>query len=165
MPNKDLVDRMFKIPQGLYDELKGIDEKYRGKEDIKGMQRLRNLLSDEKLTYSEMKRLKNYFDTYSGDKSDDEFKLNGGDRMLKWINNALKVARDAVKNVKNAKKEAGMSNTHIKSHEKDQSKNPTKVRMPKLHKSTKAKDIYNNEVTYEQSKSKIINLMEKLNKK
>jgi hypothetical protein len=162
MPNKDLQDKLFKIPESLYNELKMVKEKYNGQETVQGFQRLNNLLNDEKLSYSEMKRLKNYFDNYDGDKSDDEYKLNGGDRMAKWVNNALKIARDSIKK---AKKEAGMSNTYIKNRENDQSKNPTKIRIPKIHKSSKANSIYNDEVTYEQTKSKIINLMEKLDRR
>lgn len=163
--NKDLKDRKFKIPEGLYNDLKGIKEKFDGSVDTAGYKRLSDLLDGDRVSYQQMKRIKNYFDNYDGDKSDDEYKLNGGDRMQKWVDNALKVAREAIKNVKRAKKDAGMENAYIKTHTKDQNANPTKVRTPKIHKSSKGRDIYNDEVTYEETRKRIVNLMEKLDKK
>ena len=105
-----------------------------------------------------MKRIKNFFDVYEGDETDSEYVLNGGERMKNWVNNALKIAREAIYNVKKAKQRGGMENAFIKPHEKDTTKNPTKVRMARIDKSSSANNLENDKVVYE-SLDRIKNLI------
>ena len=96
-----------------------------------------------------MKRIKNYFDSYSGDGDDDEYKLNGGELMKNWVDKELGTSRDAIHSTKKVQMDAGRENSFIKTHEKDKSKNPTKVGIPKLHKGSTAANIMRNDTTYE----------------
>jgi hypothetical protein len=83
--------------------------------------------------------------------------------MENWINSALDIAIKAIENVKDIKQEVGMLNTHRKDHDRDSSKNPTKVGVPATHKDT-TKNIYANKTTYEAlNRAKV--LMEYLNKR
>ena len=78
--------------------------------------------------------------------------MNGGKHYHRWVNDQLKVARNSIENTKKNKKERGDTNAYKKTHEKDNSKSPSRVRTPKLNKSTSSNDIYNNNVNYESHK-------------
>lgn len=127
--NKELKNRKFPIPKGIKKMLVSTFENYNGDKTIDGYKRLNNLIQTDAVSYLEMKRLKNFFDHYTGTNKSMEYILNGGDNMKMWVNNTLNTATKAVHDFKQAKKDAGISNAFIKSHEKNrQSKkknNPT----------------------------------------
>ena len=130
--NSQLKDRNFTIPDWLYMKLSSVLKKHAGDTTTPGYKRLNNLLADRNVSYSDMKRVKNYFDNYQGDGTDAEYEMNGGKDMRDWVDSALKTARDAVYNVKDAKRNAGMQNAFIRPHEKDfRNKNAGKPAMPK----------------------------------
>ena len=148
MPNKDLQGRNFNIPSGLKNYLQVVANKLVSGDGKGGDKRLTDMLNKGKITYEQMNRIKNYFDNYQGDGSDKEYKLNGGKRMQKWVDSALDIARKAISNVKKAEMEGGKANAFKKSHDKDKSKNPTKVRMARVDKD-KAANIASGKSTYE----------------
>ena len=68
--------------------------------------------------------------------------------MLDFINASLSGRRDKVHNSKKIRQNAGEENVFKKTHTKDTSKNPTKVRKIKI--SGKSDDINNNRAIYEE---------------
>ena len=117
--NKDLKNRQFPLPKGVRKYLVATLKNYTGDKDVDGYKRLNNVLSMNGIKYQEMKRLKNYFDSFQGDVNSDEYKLNGGDVIKTWVNNTLNTATTAIKGFKQAKKDAGIANAFIKPHTKD----------------------------------------------
>lgn len=117
--NSELQGRKFPIPDGVRNILKTILSSYNGDKTVDGYKRLNNILSMDGIAYNEMKRIKNFFDHYKGSDKSAEFILNGGDAMKTWVNNTLNTATKAIHDFKQAKKDAGISNAFIKTHEKD----------------------------------------------
>jgi len=85
-----------------------------------------------------------------------EYDVIGGDEMLHFIDDTLNNRRNNIHTTKKRKMESGLSNQFKKTHTKDRSKNPTKVRKVKVAK--KADDIINNRAIYEEV-AKIIKLI------
>ena len=56
-----------------------------------------------------------------------EFDRKGGDRTLKWIDTELNTDRSAIETKKQIGMDTGRENQFLKTHEKDKSKNPTRV--------------------------------------
>lgn len=135
MPNSDLQNKFWTCPDEIIVILKTNTSGHKGKKGIKGLQRAIDLISSPKVSYAQMKRLKNYFDNYKGDGTDTEYKLIGGDMMKNWVLSALNNSRDTIYNVKNSRMRAGEGNQFIDTHNKDNNKNPTGIGKPnKMHK-------------------------------
>lgn len=117
--NSELKGRKFPLPDGVRKILISILSNYKGDKTVDGYKRLNNVLSMDGIAYNEMKRIKNFFDHYSGSEESTEFILNGGDAMRTWVNNTLNTATTAIHDFKQAKKDAGISNAFIKSHNKN----------------------------------------------
>jgi hypothetical protein len=88
---------------------------YKGDKNAEGCQRLRNLIDKKEVSYEELKRIKNFFDTqspntdYMGDKKQTTpFILNGGKKMKHWVNSSLETARSHIKGGKKIKTDTGM---------------------------------------------------------
>lgn len=121
MPNKDLSKKYFNCP-----------------------------ITGDKISYENMKKIKSFFDNYDGDGTDEEYKNKGGERMKNWINNTLSDSRDSIYYEKKSRMDAGEENQFIKTHTKDKDNaNPTKIRLPKIAKSSKNKYIMANRTVYE----------------
>ena len=146
--NSELKHRVFPLSKGIKKHLIDTLRNYRGDKTIEGYKRLNNLLSmTNGISYSEMKRLKNFFDNYQGTDKSVEFLLNGGEPMKLWVNNTLYTATKAIHDFKQAKKDAGISNAFIKSHEKNrQSKKKNKPTQVKFKTNNVNKNISNNEL-------------------
>lgn len=143
--NSELKNRRFPIPKGVRKYLTKTLEGYNGDKTIDGYKRLNNLLSNDAITYQEMKRIKNYFDTYKGPDNSAEYILNGGDVMQTWVNNTLGNATKAIKDYKQTMKDAGMPNMFIRSHEKNrQIKKKNKPTQVKVQTNNASKSIANN---------------------
>lgn len=143
--NKELNNRTFPLPKGIRKHLKNTLDNYHGDKTIDGYKRLNNVLSMDSISYHEMKRIKNYFDNYKGTYKSDEFILNGGEPMMTWVNNTLNSATNAIKDFKQAKKDAGVNNSFIRPHEKDrQNKKKNKPTQVKIK--TNNKNLSNNNV-------------------
>ena len=153
--NSDLKNRTFPIPDGVRDLLQKTLDNYNGDKTVDGYKRLNNLLSMDSIAYNEMKRIKNFFDNYGGTDKSAEFILNGGEPMKNWVNSTLNQATKAVHDFKQAKKDAGVDNAFIKSHEKDrQNKKKNKPTQTKFNVSNKNM-LDNNMITYESKKRTI----------
>ena len=117
--NKDLYDRKVKLPETLINHLGKSFEMVEADSNVEGYNRNKDLRNEPVLTYQQLKRIKNWFDSYNGNKEDVPFILNGGDRMSKWCNHVLDHWRKTLESGKQIKMDTGMENQFIKNHEKD----------------------------------------------
>jgi hypothetical protein len=158
MPNKALQNRSYTIPDKVINRISQMLKKLTiANRQAKGLQRAQNMVNTRKMTYIQMNKLKHYFETYKGDGNDDEFKLLGGTIGKKWITDSnLEKEKDSEAKIKDAQMNAGIENTHIKTHEKDNdNSDPTagKGGMVDIT-SMKSKNIMNNTMTYKSSDKK-----------
>lgn len=127
---------VYPIPDGVRAHLQKVLDAYEksGRDrSIKGYKRLNNLLSMKNGVYErELKRIKNFFDNYKGDKDSVEYILNGGDVMRSWVETTLYTERKAEKDFKQAKKEGGINNAYIKNHHKEKGLKTTKPTHPSI---------------------------------
>lgn len=161
--NKDLNGRTFPLANGIRKHLQNTLDSYKGDRTIDGYKRLNNILSMDNVSYLEMKRIKNFFDNYRGTPKSDEYILNGGEPMMNWVNNTLGSATEAIHDFKQAKKNAGVENAFIRSHEKDrQSKKKAKPSIAKVQTNDVASKLSDgNEIRYESKKGRTIIITEK----
>lgn len=141
--NKDLKHDKYVLPDELKSLLRSRIESM-SKSD-KGYKRCETMLGDGYLTYSQAKKFKHELEN---DLDGDEYTNVGGDDMLNFINNSLTKRRESIYNGKKTRMNGGMENQFKKTHTKDRSKNPTKVRKVKV--ATKSDDIMNNRAIYEE---------------
>lgn len=130
--NNDLKNRTFPLPDGVRKILQKTLDNYNGDKTVDGYKRLNNILNMQTISYHELKRIKNFFDHYNGSDKSAEYILNGGEPMKTWVNNTLYTATKAIRDFKQAKKDAGISNAFIRSHSKDRqnkkNNKPTQVK-------------------------------------
>jgi hypothetical protein len=117
--NSNLYDRKAKLPKSLVDHLTKSFEGVEADSNVEGFNRNRELRETGVVTYQQIKRIKNWFDGYNGNKEDAPFVLNGGDRMNQWCNHVLDHWRSVDKGGKKRKADGGMENQFIDNHEKD----------------------------------------------
>ena len=166
MPNKDLKHKNYKIPDRIVNRIKHMIAKLKITDlQAKGLKRAQDMVDSKIISYSEMNRLKNYFDTYEGNGMDDEYKLIGGEMAKKWLENSLEHDKETIKKNKTVRKDGGMENQFIKTHEKDvDNANPTKsnLGMIDVKKSFKNKNIMANDAIYQENYNKEIGSMKYL---
>ena len=152
--NSELKNRVFPIPDGVRKILQQTLTNYNGDKTVDGYKRLNNILNSETISYSEMKRIKNFFDNYIGTNKSADFILNGGEPMKTWVNNTLYTARKAISDFKQAKKNAGIQNAFIKHHEKNrQTKKVNKPTQTKIQTNNLGKKMLKgNDIKYESIK-------------
>jgi hypothetical protein len=117
--NSSLYGKTAKIPDSLIKHLQKCFDEIDGDSSIEGFKRNQDLREKKIASYSVIKRIKNWFDTYNGDKKDAPFILNGGDRMNNWCDEVLKVWRNSTESGKKVKMETGMMNQYNDEHTKD----------------------------------------------
>jgi hypothetical protein len=119
MANSQLRNTYYPIPQDIADHCKETLDSYgeRGKR-IDGYRRLYRLSQDNKISYEALKRIKNFFDNFKGDTSDDKYIMNGGDKLRNWVERKLSRERESIYNRKRRNKMAGEENQFISNHEK-----------------------------------------------
>ena len=87
--NKTLYNRKAKLPETLMKHLEQSFSALESDSNIEGHNRNKELRENGFVTYQQLKRMKNWFETYSGKKEDAPFILNGGDRMNRWCDHVL----------------------------------------------------------------------------
>jgi hypothetical protein len=117
--NSNLYNNTAVLPDTLLKHLDDCFNSVSADSSTEGYNRNKELRQSKTMTYQQLKRVKNWFDSYSGNKKDSPFILNGGDRMNAWCNEVLKIWRENQSTPKDAKQEIGMQNSHLKSHEKN----------------------------------------------
>jgi len=124
--NKDLKNRIFKIPQNILNKINHTITGLNGK-NVRGIQRGKKLLEDKTVKYSQLKRI--IHDIKNMDKINDKvkFDLCGGELMEKWASTFLDNERDLIKSNKKSKKKndenTGLNgqrkNAYLSSHTKN----------------------------------------------
>jgi hypothetical protein len=117
--NSNLYNRKAKLPDDLIKHLKQCAGSVSADSNTEGFNRNKEIVSSGVVTYQQIKRIKNWFDQFTGKKEDAPFILNGGDRMKSWCDEVLRVWRDNDSSSKEHKSDAGMQNQYLDSHEKN----------------------------------------------
>jgi hypothetical protein len=117
--NSKLYGNIVIIPNTLLKHLEDCFNSTQGDTNIEGWKRNQDLRQSKQVSYQQIKRIKNWFDSYGGNKEDAPFILNGGDRMNNWCDEVLRVWRDDVKTSKQRKSDAGMQNQFLSAHQKN----------------------------------------------
>ena len=90
--NQELYDNTYEVDQVVLDQLQGALQKYNDP-NLDGHKRATGILNDPKMTYQQLKRVKNYFENMPEGHTDAEFQLNGGDVMYNYANRVLNSER------------------------------------------------------------------------
>ena len=87
------------IPKEIKQHLKNSFAQARGADqNTEGYRRNQELQGQEKITYKQLKRIKNFFDNFKGQQNELPFLLNGGILMKNWVNNTLNQMRNNTQN-------------------------------------------------------------------
>lgn len=159
--NSDLKGRFFPLGDGIRKYLTNLLNTYEGDKGTSGYKRLCNILTmPNGIAYNELKRIKNFFDNFEGDKKSNEYVLNGGDIMKLWVDNTLNTATSAIEGFKQAKKDAGFNNAFIKPHTKDRQNKTSKPTVSKFQTTNTSKNISNNTAIKYESKIRNVYITE-----
>lgn len=116
--NSELKHWIEPIPEGYYKHLCDTLKRYNQSgmdKDCEGYKRLCNLVKNKQITYSDLKRIKNYFDNCGEEaRNTIPYILNGGDLFRNWVDSRLKEATTAVKGFKKTKQKMGAKNAFHK---------------------------------------------------
>jgi hypothetical protein len=137
--NRSLYDNEIEFPSDKREHMRKCFHMVKNAdENTEGYKRNKELQSQKFITYKQLKRIKNFFDTFKGNHKEPSFILNGGVEIKNWVNDELRRMREYVKNTKTNKMNTGMMNQFIDPHEK---KDFTNVRPSQEH--LKTTDKYN----------------------
>ena len=152
--NKDLKYDFYKLPEELLDKLNGNLKATSDKAN--GYERLSNLCKNKGVNYGQAKKIKHEIENGLNPEA---YKLVGGDELLEWLNDKLTRERTIVDTNKRRKMQAGLPNQFKKTHSKDKSKNPTKIRLVSTQKTSD--EILNNRAVYNEA-SRIRDIINKI---
>lgn len=125
--NKDLYGKKWDFPQDMRDHMKVCFQKVNNADaNVEGYNRNLRLQKTSSLGYPELKRIKNFFDTFSGPQTDAPFVLNGENKMKNFVNSILSGARQSISTTDKIKNDTGMSDMDIKLKSPNQNLNTTK---------------------------------------
>ena len=131
--NSSLYDKTIEFPKDKREHMRICFHSVKNPDtSSEGYKRNQELQKQHRITYQQLKRIKNFFDNFKGNHKEHSFVLNGGVVIKNWVNNELRKMRDSIENTKHNKSETGMQNQHIKPHEKTYDN----VRPSQKHKST-----------------------------
>ena len=114
MANSKLRGVTITIEKDVNHHLKKIFNAYCGDRNVEGYTRLKNLCDNNDISYEQLARIKNFFDNFTGKKSDTPYLLNGGTKMKDWVDMSLSNMRDGVENKKKNMSNVGMPNQYQK---------------------------------------------------
>jgi hypothetical protein len=141
--NKDLYGKYYEVEKSQLDEL----EKFRGEKTID------NILNTKKISYSNLKRLKNRMEN-------GEMDSLGGSNFHNWINQTLGGKRRDIHTSKEIKKNNGESNAFLSPHEKRKAIRPSETH----RKSSEKYDTWNdNSTSFLRLESRVINELKLIN--
>ena len=120
MANSKLQGSNIPLDDDIKYHLKRIYNAYKGPKDVEGYERLRGLCDSNKISYEQLKRIKNFFDGFEGKKNETPYLLNGGTKMKEWVSSKLEDMRDNIESKKKNMKNIGMNNQYQKD-------NPTSI--------------------------------------
>ncbi len=134
--NKDLKDRVFKIPDNVFDHIHKTLMSVKG-ESVDGIMRAKNLIRTKNVGYGQIKRIIHDLENEI-DPNSIQYNLAGGQLMLDWAKTHLNGERDLLKNNKKSQQRSNeigqiddiRQNSFLKKHTK-KSSNRTPVNMLK----------------------------------
>ena len=154
--NKELYGSKVPLPEEVMTYLQQCHDAAHGAdENTEGFRRNKELRDSQEISYQQLKRMKNWFDSFNGHENDLPFILNGGHYVKNWIGNTLTSMRDGNHSLKQNRSEV-LPNQFIQPHEKDGINNLN--RPSKSHSSNT--EYYNLEVT--ESLKRINDLIKKI---
>lgn len=116
MSNEKLENESFVVPEIVLTKLKGILSTFSETDKIRYF-RIDDIVNKGKVSYSQMKRIKNFFDNINHNDNPEEYRKNGGTALKKWVDDTLSNARDSVEKSKFVKTEYGaMKNQYADEH-------------------------------------------------
>lgn len=128
MPNSDLQSKVYAVPQE--------HQQFLG----------------SSISYENLKMTKSRLEQAKKAGNIPEFDRKGGEQTLKWIDGELTTDRDAIQTKKKIGMDTGRENQFLKTHEKDKSKNPTRVGgLPKINKGDVSRKIMSNKEVYNET--------------
>ncbi len=117
--NKDLYGNKTQLPEEVVTYLQQCHDAANGAdENTEGFRRNKELRDNREVSYQQLKRMKNWFDSFNGHENDLPFILNGGHYVKNWVDNTLTSMRDGVHNLKQNRSEV-LPNQFIQPHEKN----------------------------------------------
>lgn len=99
--NSELYGKSFKLPPEILQHLQATLTTYPQGDGVK---RAKHLMKNGAVTYQSLKRLKNFFDTFSGEPLQ-QYQLAGGDLMKNFCEQTLNTQRDGVERGKEIKRD------------------------------------------------------------
>ena len=88
--NRELYNKKIELPEEVVTYLKQChDVVPSDNPNVDGFKRNKELRDSGYVTYQQLKRIKNYFDNFNGEKNDLTFILNGADYMKNWVDRTL----------------------------------------------------------------------------
>ncbi len=117
--NNNLYDKNIPLPEPVKEYLqKCFDAAIGSNDSTEGYRRNKELRESGYTTYQQLKRIKNFFDNFNGQRNDLSYILNGGDYVKNWVNQTLSSWRDDDERTKEIRSTV-MDNQFIQSHEKN----------------------------------------------
>lgn len=152
--NKDLYNKKFNIPDEIREHMRNSFNSVSSESTDEGHKRNKELQSAKKISYQQLKRIKNYFDNFKGDVQEKSYILNGGDYMKKWVDETLRYLRDDNYNSKKIASDAGLENQFIEPHQKDD--------VVSMNRPTKSHKKNNDDIKITEALKRINDLMKKI---
>ena len=107
--NKELYGKVWQIPQHMQKHMQVCFAKVKNADsNVEGYNRNRRLQTTNNIGYPELKRIKNFFDTYTGNPQDAPFILNGENKMKDFVNSILSGARQSLSTSQQIRNNTGM---------------------------------------------------------
>jgi hypothetical protein len=107
--NKELYGKVWQFPQHMQKHMQVCFAKVKNADsNVEGYNRNRRLQTTNNVGYSELKRIKNFFDTYTGNPQDAPFILNGENKMKDFVNSILSGARQSLSTSQQIRNNTGM---------------------------------------------------------
>ena len=122
MANSKLQGKYYKLPEHLTQHFSTVltnYEKSGGKKTEQGYQRLSHFIDNKKISYENLKKIKNFFDKFENinaaiqQGSETEFKLTGGSKFKNWINDVLNNERTNVEKTAEVNKDMQIEKVKI----------------------------------------------------
>jgi hypothetical protein len=112
--NSELYGKSWDFPEDMRKHMKLCFVKVKNVDsNVEGFNRNKRLQSSTSITYPELKRIKNFFDTYKGTTTDAPFILNGENKMKDYVNSILSGARNSVASSEKIRRDTAMTNHQI----------------------------------------------------
>ena len=130
MPDKNLYDTTFKVPDKCVEHIKNALSQFHGSKTTEGYERAQNIVKNPEISLALLKKINNFF--RNEEEGSPSYNLTGGDYGKKIFHKMEDQTRRSEKSSRKTKERGGMMNTHYDEHEKDGNVNPMGVNVPEV---------------------------------